>query len=146
MATIKVAHEVTIDGVSLTGASRLNLTTLSDVTSVDFCVQDISVAATNTSQILWSTGNGVTTFLRGLLITDQDLVIELRTDNGSPEYVLLFVDANVPFWFTGNAGGNTTESLDGAALVDGTDYDDVDRIEVQNEGSSAATVSLYLFN
>ena len=146
MAVIKVAHEVTVDGKSLTGSSRLNLTTLSDVTAVDFCVQNTSVAASNTSQILWATGNGVTTFLRGLVISDQDIVIELRTDNSTAEFVLLFIDANVPFWFTGLAGGNTTESLDGAVLVDGTDYDDVDRIEVQNEGTSAATVSLYLFN
>jgi hypothetical protein len=146
MAVIKIGHEVTVDGVSLTGSSRLNLTTLSDITSVDFCVQNISVAATNTSQVLWASGNGVTTFLRGLIITDQDIVVELRTDNATAEFPLFFIDANVPFWFTQDAAGDTTESLDGAALVEGTDYDQIDRIECQNEGSSAATVSLYLFN
>lgn len=145
MAVIKVAHEVTVDGVSLTGSSRLNLTTLSDITQVVFCVQDISVAATNTQQTLWASGNGVTLFDRALIISDQDIVVELRTDNGTPEYALLFIDANVPFWFTQDVGADTTESLDGAALVEGTDYDQVDRIEVQNEGSTAANVSLYLF-
>jgi hypothetical protein len=145
MATIKVYHEVTVDDAALEG-NRLISTTLSNITKVSYCVQDISVAATSTSQVLWTTGNaGITTFTRGLLITDQDLYLELRTDNGSPEYVLSLVEANVPYWFGAKAGGDSTESLDGATLVDGTDFDDVDRIEVQNEGATAATVSLYLF-
>lgn len=144
MGVIRIYHEVTIGGKTLTG-DRLNGVTLSDITQLIFSVQDISVAATNTSQVLWALGNGVTAFNRGLIISDQDIVVEMRTDNATPEYPLLFIDANVPYWFTQDVAGDITESLDGAALVEGTDYDQIDRIEVQNEGSSAATVSLFLF-
>lgn len=145
MATIKVYHEVTVAGKTLVG-DRLSGTTLSDVTKLAYCLQQVSVAASNTAQLLWTTGNGgITTFTRGLIVSDQDLYIELRTDNGTPEYALMKIEANQPFWFGAVAGGDTTESLDGAALVDGTDFDDIDRIEVQNEGSTAANVDLFLF-
>jgi hypothetical protein len=145
MSVIKIFHEVTIAGLTVTGNNLVG-TTLADITKLSYCVQNTTVAISSTSQLMWTTLNaGVTTFTQGLLITDQDLYIELRTDNGTPEYVLLWVKANTPFWFSGRVGGNTTESLDGAILVDGTDYDDVDRIEVQNDGTTAATISLYLF-
>ena len=145
MATIKVYHEVTLDGTTLTG-DRLSAVTLSDVTTLAYCLRAVSVAISNTSQVLWTTTNGgIVTFTRGLIISDQDLFVEFRTDNGSPEFVLMKIEANQPFWFGALAGGDTTESLDGAALVDGTDYDDIDRIEVQNEGATAAIVDLYLF-
>ena len=147
MAVIKVYHEVTIDNVALANAgNRLVGVTLADITKVAYCVQDVTVAISNTAQLMWTTLNGgITTYTQGLIISDQDLVVELRTDNGTAEFVLLKVKANQPQWLPAVVGGNTTESLDGAALVDGTDFDDVDRIEVQNEGTTAATVSLYLF-
>lgn len=147
MAVIKVYHEVTIDDKRLTATRRVTPVTLSDITQLRYCVENVSVASGNTSQVLWTSGNGgVTTFTRGLLITDQDLYIERRNDDsGTPEYVLELIEANTPYWFGAQTGGGTSERLDGAALVDNTDYADVDRIEVQNPGSTAATVSLYLF-
>jgi hypothetical protein len=145
MAVVKVYHEITVDGVTQTGG-RLAATTLT-VTKLAYSIIDASVAASSTAQLLWTTANGgITTFTQGYIISDQDIYIELRTDNVTAEFVLMLVKANTPFWFSGTAGGNTTESLDGATLVDGTDFDDVDRIEVQNEGTTAATVSLFLFN
>ena len=146
MATIKVYHEVTVDGVTLTG-DRLSGITLSDVTKVAYCVQKVSVAASSTAQLLWTTANGgIVTFTRGLIITDQDLFAELRNDDtGTVEFGLMLIEANQPQWFGAKGGFNTTESLDGAALVDNTDFADIDRIEVQNEGATAAVVSLYLF-
>jgi hypothetical protein len=145
MATIKVYHEVTIDNVTLTG-DRLSPITLSDVTKLAYCVQDVAVAVSSTSLILWTTGSaGITTFTRGLIVSDQDLYVELRTDNASAEFAIVKVEANQPTWLGAVSGGSTTEALDGATLVDGTDFDDVDRIEVQNEGTTAATVSLFLF-
>lgn len=147
MAVIKTAFEVTVDGVSLTGSSRLDLVTLSDITKVAYCVQNITLAGSSTAQLLWTTGNGgITTFTRGLLITDQDIYVELRNDDtGTVEFGLIIVEANTPFWFGAKGGFNTTESLDGLTLVDNTDFSDIDRIEVQNEGSNTATISLYLF-
>ena len=144
MATVKVYHEVTVDGKTILG-DRLTATTLSDVTKLTAYL-DISIAASNTSQILWETGNaGITTFTRGCIVSDQDIFVELRNDNASAEYALLLIEANAPVWFGAELGADTTESLDGSALVDGTDYDDVDRIEAQNEGSTAASVQLLLF-
>lgn len=148
MAVIKVSdQEVTVDGVSLTGASRLNLTAIPDVTKVAYCVREISLAASSGGQSMWTTGNGgITTFTRGLIISDQDIFVERRNDDsGAAEFSLELIEANVPFWFGAKTGAGTTERLDGATLVDNTDFADVDRIECQNEGTTAAIVSLYLF-
>jgi hypothetical protein len=144
MATIKVYHEITVDGKTITG-DRLAATTLSDVTNM-VAYLTVSVAATNTSQVLWATTNaGITTFTRACIISDQDIFVELRNDNGTAEYAIILVEANTPFWIGAELGADTTESADGAALVDGTDFDDIDRIEVQNEGSTAANVQLLMF-
>jgi len=146
MAEIKVYHEVTVGGKTLVG-DRLVGVTLSDITKVAYCVQEVSIAISNTSQLMWSSGNGgITTFTRGLIISDQDIYVEFRNDDtGTVEFGLFLMEANQPYWFGAKGGFNTTESLDGAALVDNTDFADIDRIEVQNEGSTAAVVSLYLF-
>lgn len=146
MATVKITHEVSIGGVTVTNNANLTATTLSALTSFDFCVRDLSVAASNTSQVLWASGNGVTSFTAGLLVSSQDLYLELRNSLGTPEYTLIEIKAGVPYWFGAHNGGGTTERADGSALTDGTDFENIDRIEVQNEGSSAATVSLFLFN
>jgi len=147
MATIKVYHEVSIGGVTLTG-DRLAAVTLADITKLVYCLKAISIAGSSAGQLLWTSGNGgITTFTRGLIITNQDLFVELRNDDtGTVEFGLMLLEANTPSWFGAKGGFNTTESLDGAVLVDNTDFSDIDRIECQNEGTTAAVVSLFLFN
>lgn len=144
MATIKAYTEITVDGKTITG-NRLSPVTLT-VTSLAYSIQGITLAVAPASQLMWTTANGgITTYTLGYLLSTQDIYIERRTDNATPEFSVELVKADVPFWFTGTVGGDTTESLDGVALVDGTDIDDVDRIEIQNASSTAATVSMFLF-
>ena len=102
--------------------------------------------------VLWATGyGGMDTFEVALVYSDTDVVLELKTDNATPEYVLIAIQGGV--WHvlltTDNVGGDTTESLDGAALVDGTDYDQIAQINVQNDAAEAAgdaVVRLILFD
>lgn len=101
------------------------------------------------SEVLWTAGEGgMTAYTHGFLFSDQDVWVELKTDNATPEYVLLEVKANILTALPAKAGGDSVESLDAALLVDGTDYDDVARIEVQRnaaDGVGDAIVDLFLF-
>lgn len=113
-----------------------------------FHAEDVSVAASHTRATLWATGQGgISAFVFGVLLSDSDIYIELKNSKGTPEYVLHFVPANIPFYFGYNESGSTTQRLDGALLVAGTDYSPIAQIMVQNESlTTAAVVSLYLFN
>lgn len=114
-----------------------------------YVIQDKTIADNYGEDILWASGDGgLDNYTHGFIYSDQDLIVELKTDNGTPEYVLLEVKANVIASLPAIAGGNTTESIDGAVLVDGTDYDDVVQIRIQRDVADAvgdATVSLFLF-
>lgn len=114
-----------------------------------YVIQDKTIADNYGEDILWASGDGgLDNYTHGFIYSDQDLIVELKTDNGTPEYVLLEVKANVIASLPAIAGGNTTESIDGAVLVDGTDYDDVVQISIQRDVADAvgdATVSLFLF-
>lgn len=115
-----------------------------------FSVENLTVADNFGTATPWTTGDGgLTTFSFGLILSNQDVWVELRNDDsGVPEFVQLFVKANVPTFLPAKVGGGTTERLDGAVLVDNTDYADVNRIEVQRDaadGVGDATVDLYLF-
>jgi len=78
----------------------------------------------------------------------QELVVELETDNATPEFILIVVPANTLTPLPVRAGGDEVESIDGAALVSGTDYDEVVGVRVQrdaSDGSGDAEVTLHLF-
>ena len=113
-------------------------------------VQDVTIADNYGTAILWTTGdNGFTTFTHGFILSDQDVWVELRNDDsGTPEFIVFEVKANILTAIPAKSGGGTSERLDGAALVDNTDYADVDRIEVQRDAAEAAgdaNVSIALF-
>ncbi|KKL97415.1 hypothetical protein LCGC14_1834750 [marine sediment metagenome] len=115
-----------------------------------YCAKSVIVADNFTAVNLWTTlEGGMATYSHGFIHSNQDLIVEIRTDKGTAEFVLIKVPANVLAFLPGVLGGNTTESLDGAILVSGTDFDNADRIEVQRDVADAvgdASVSLYLFN
>ncbi len=152
MATLTLTHKLTMtdtDSIVEIGS----LTTSNSITVTNgqiFRAENKTIADNFTADILWTTGEGgMNTFELGLIKSNVAVVMELRTDNSTAEFVLLNIPANVPVYFGAKVGGNTTESLDGAILVDGTDFDDVDRIEVQRDVADVtgdATVDLYLFN
>jgi hypothetical protein len=101
-------------------------------------------------ETMWgSTGGGVTAYSYGYIYSSHEVWVELRSSHASPEYALIKVPANVLTALPSEIGAQASAArLDGAALVDGTDYDAVDRIQVQRDaadGEGDATVSLYLF-
>ena len=99
-------------------------------------------------EALWTTGDGnLDTFEFLWFLSDADVFLELRTVT-TAEYILLPITANVPFILVGDdAAGIDADRLDGAVLVDGVDYAQVDRIRVSRDVADAkgdATVHLVL--
>ena len=145
---LKVRQALVVNGNVVVG-DRLNDTTITLASGQQFCATDVTVADNYGTALLWTSGDGgMTSYSHGWVYSDKDVVIELRSDNGTAEFVLMFVEADVLTALPAEIGGDTTESLDGAILVDGTDHDTVDRVEVQNNVADAigdASVSIFLF-
>jgi len=147
--TLKIRQALEVGGNVVLG----NLDVSQSITLTDgqvFCVQGKVIADNYTEDSLWTAGEGgADTFTHGFILSDQDLWVQLRNDDtGAVEYVRIFVKANVLTFLPGKCAGNTTDALDGAILVDNTDYADVNKVEVQRDVANAigdATVSLYLF-
>ncbi len=141
--TFTVGNEVKTFG-SLTTPVEISLTT-GTVHETRAVVEDDATVET-----LWTTGDGNFDEFEFLwFLSDADVFLELRTDLGTAEHILVEVKANVPFILNSdNAAGTTaTDRLDGSTLVDGTDYAQVDRIRVYNDAAAAAgdaTVHLVL--
>ena len=146
--TLKIRQALIVDGLVVEGDLEADVTIT--LTSGGYFRAHKLLADNFTADIFWTKGEGgMDTFTHGFVFSNQDVVVELRTDKGTAEFVLLFIRANELTPLAVKVGGNTTESLDGLILVDGTDFDDVDRIEIQRDVADAvgdATVSLYLFN
>lgn len=144
MATLSFTSHVDLDSVTEQG-SLVTPVTLTITGDKVFATK--SVVTGNTLDVLWTTGEGgLATFDVAVITTDNDVWIEFRTEQGTPEFVTLEVTSTNPLILTSdNLGGFTTARLDGAALVDDTDYGQVDRISVQNDGASTAIVSVRLY-
>lgn len=112
----------------------------------DKVISTKSLVTGNTLDVLWTTGEGgLDTFDVAIIATDQTIWVELRTEQSTPEFITIEATATNPLILTSdNIGGFTTARLDGSALVDDTDYGQVDRISVQNDGASTATITLTL--
>ena len=129
-----------------------SLTTPVEVTLTDGLVHETRaiVADDYGVETLWTKGDGnLDTFEFLWFLSDADVVLELRTDMAADEYILLPIKASVPFILAGDdaAGHDTATRLDGSALVEATDYAQVDRITVGRDAADAAgdaTVHLVL--
>lgn len=140
-----IVNQRTVEG------SRDANTDISLASGTGYTTQSVLIPDQFGEAILWDSGcGGLTTFTHGFVKSDQDVWIQLRNDlTAGAQYVRLFVPANVVFGIAGKTAGDTTDAFDGSALVDNTDYADVDRIEVLRDsvdGTGDATVSLYLFS
>ncbi len=149
MSTFALTHQIEGSSPTINVGSNLPIS-ISFTAGAVFALDGMVIPDNYSQATLWQTGQGnVTTFEFGLLISDVDLWVQLRNDDsGAAEYALIFVKANLPFYFGGKSGAGTTDRLDGAVLVDNTDYADVDQIQVQRDVADAvgdATVALYLF-
>lgn len=112
-----------------------------------FHTDQVSVAGTHGTATLWITGGGgIGAWVWGVLLSDQDIYIERKNDKVTPEYALNFIPANTPFYFGYKVGGGTTQRLTGSALASGTAFGATTQIKVQNEGSTAANVRMWLFS
>jgi hypothetical protein len=144
MATLSFTSHVDLDGTTEQGDldTPVTLTITGDKV---FATK--SIVTGNTLDVLWTTGEGgLATFDVAVITTDNDIWVEFRTEQGTPEFVTLEVTASNPLVLTSdNLGGFTTARLDGAALVDDTDYGQVDRISVQNDGANTAIVTTRLY-
>lgn len=149
MASFSLTHQI-VGTTPPIAVGNITPTTISFSVGAAYAIENMVIADNYSQATLWQTGQGnVSTFEFGLLLSDVDLWIQLRNDDsGAAEYSLIFVKANLPFYFGAKSGAGTTDRLDGLVLVDNTDYADVDQIQVQRDVADAvgdATVSLYLF-
>lgn len=150
MASFSLTHQILGTSPVIQVGETETPTTISFTNGVIFSVVNTIVADNFSQATLWTTGDGnVTTFQFGLLLSDADVFVQLQNDDaGANEYAVIFVPANLPFYFGPLIGASTSDRLDGADLISGTDYDDVSGIQVQRDVADAvgdATVSLYLF-
>ncbi len=113
---------------------------------------DEKILADNyTADVLWTAGEGgKDTFELMMIVSDVAVFIGIRNDAGSPEYAVHQLAPNIPFILgSDDLYANTTDVLDGAILVDGTDYNQIDRIEVQRDvadGIGDAKVKIWVWS
>ena len=156
MASLNQIYQFSID---LLGESPRRVGSKAD--SVDLTVGgqvfdtgNVTIADNYGQDILWQSGNGgMDGFDYLLFISNADVWIEIsNTTPATDERSLFFVPANALMALPSrNMGGfaSTTSRLDGAALVDGTDYGDITEIRVQRDAADLAgdaTVRLVLID
>lgn len=150
MAEFKLIHVLEDeDGNRLTDNDQFTRTTI-NLTNGDVLHVKRTVADAYGNDVLWEDGaGGFDSFELGLIVSNQDLAVELRNDNGTADAVLVFIEANIPFYFGPSLGAASgSEAVDGSDLEDNTDYHTVDQIAVQRDeadGEGDAEVELWLF-
>lgn len=152
--TASLTTHLTLTVGSLTGSvvkTFGSLTTPADITLTDGLIHEVRAVVEDDYGVetLWTTGDGnLDTFEFLWFMTDAAVFLELRTDMATDEYLILPVQAYVPFILAGDdAAGIDADRLDGAVLVEATDYAQVDRIRVCRDVADAAgdaTVHLLL--
>lgn len=100
--------------------------------------------------VLWTAGDGgKDTFELCIIVPSVAVFVELRNDASTPDFVLMQLAANMPLLLTTDDMGHATSTaLDSAVLVEATDYDQVDRIEVNRDVADAvgdAIVKLWMW-
>ena len=148
---LRLRQALRIDGCTRIGDVNVDQTLTGLTTGAAHSVEDVIVADNFGVKTLWATTQGgMTTYEKAFIFSTADIAVELRnTDTGTVEFALLFVRANELTALPAKVGANTTESIDGAALVENTDFANVDQIKVQRDAAENigdATVSLFLFN
>lgn len=145
--------------IAVTGESKRKfgdraLSTSRTMTGPVFDTGNIVIADNFGATTLWtSPGGGLVSFDQILFISDVDVFLELvNTVPATDERLVLQVQANSPLLIPSRyMGGHTsnTSRLDGANMVEATDYDEITEIRVQRNAASlagAATVRLMLID
>ena len=149
MPDLTIRHEVRNEaGHTLTPTTIFEPVTLSLTNGTVYRTSVVIPDAYGTD-VVWQTGGGgFDSFELGLIVSNQDLALEFRTDAGTAGYATTLLKANVPYYFSPKLGTANAATLDGDELVDDTDYNDVDRISVQRnvaDNQGDALVRLWLF-
>lgn len=137
------------DGTKLEIGSKTTPLTLTLTTGVRYDTL-VTVADDYGSEVLWTTGGGgMDTFEVVLIYSNADVWIELRNEQATDEFALIFIQGGVWHLLSSDDMGAclTTTRIDGANLVDNTDYGQIDNITaVRNEadGQGDALVHLIL--
>lgn len=103
-------------------------------------------------EVIWQKGDGgFDTFELLYFKSDADVFLELRSDMGTDEFIVVEVKANIPLILTSDdiAGHDTATRFDDAVLVEDTDWAQCDQISVQRnvaDDAGNALVHLVLFN
>lgn len=132
--------KVTVGGVVKEYGSKL-LPVEFDITEGHVYEVRTLVADDYDTAILWATGDGdMDNFKLLYIISDADIYIELRSDMGTAEYALFEVKAGVPLIFASdNMGAQAAAArLDGAILVEDTDFAQIDQIVAGRDVADAA--------
>jgi len=147
--TLKLRQALIVDGHVVLG-DKVSDTPITLANGQQFAVEGKVIADDYGEDVLWETGDGgMDTFSHGFIYSDKDVWLQMRNTQGTPQYILRKIDANVLTEITGTTGGSTSALIDGADLVEATDWDQVDQIRVQRDeadGEGDASVSLYLFS
>ena len=141
------------DGTKLDLGSLITPETIDLTNGTIFRTTDV-VADNYGQDVLWTAGEGgMDTFEVILVKTDADIVLELRTTAAGLNQIAQIGVAAGPWTLItkDEAGGYVAAAtkFDGAALVDGTDYDQVDRVEAYRDaadGQGDATVTIVLLS
>lgn len=143
-ATMSVLSNVsgTIAGQALSIGSRTTPATFS-LTSDIYSDENTTVANGSTATLFQSgsTGEAVTAFEYGVLLSTKDLLLEITCDQDNSvgrHYLIFKVRANVPFHIPRSY---SKANYDGA--FGGTD-DNIDKIRVKNASGESASVRLLL--
>ena len=153
MATAELTThlKVTVGGVEKTFGSK---STPVDVTITSEHIFEVRGQCDDNylDEVIWTTGDGnIDNFSLLWFESDIDVFLELRSDMGTDEFILVEAKAGVPLVLASDdiAGYDTATRFDDAELVENTDWAQCDRISVQNNVADAigdATYHLVLMN
>lgn len=148
--TLSITQKITAtlaDGTDLDLGSLTTPETLTLTNGTIFRTTDVVPDAFG-EDVIWTAGEGGMDKFEVLLFkTDVDVWLEFRNE-GLVDYIpTKFAAGPWHILTSDDIAGAATSAFDGAVLVDGTDYDQIDRIEAHRDevdGQGDATVTLIL--
>src|SRR5262249_4225071 len=147
MPSLNLRHGANLSGDTNVSYGNKLVDSVLTVNDPVFHVEQAVVPATHGTLTPWITGSGgISTWVWGLILSDQDIYLEMKNDIGTPQYARSFIPAGVPRYISFKVGGSTSSQLTGGALSNGTAYGSCVSIKLQNEGATAANVDLFLFS
>jgi len=143
MATLNITQHMTMtlaDGTELKLGDLATPKTLTLTNGTKFEIIDV-IADDFGQDVLWTTGEGgMDTFEVMLVYSDADIWLEFRTDLGAgAQFIIHKLQGGVWHLLTSDDLASAAATvLDGAVLVDDTDFAQIDRIEAYRDAVADA--------